>query len=204
MACEILVWAAQRGKAGRGSYPYKTSLVHESLSERLIGIDEHSLEACCNYQKRQRAGVVPGANRFVYLEATPKARSTIPVLTMHWDLDAQPFDMSVRVGLFWHDDNSELLLAGAGFRFESPEGVGGGSHDYFHAQPIMAFTKDDAPLPGLRGEIPTDFPAIPLPAKGPTTLLLCVLVAMLGGAVLPAMRGELPGIEPFIEALEVG
>ncbi len=203
-ACDILLWAAQREQNARDSYPHKTALVLESVSERLPAIDEHSLAALSKHCKRERSGDLPGQNRVILLEATPKSRSTIPVVRLHWNLDEEPFDVSVRVGLFWYDEDSDLLLAASGFRFESPEGTGGGTHDYFHVQPIMALSKDEQPLPGLRGQIPTDFPAIPLPATGPGSLMTSVLVGLFGGGVLPALRSELPVSEPYTSTLRMG
>ena len=105
-----------------------------------------------------------------------------------------------------------------GYRFETPEGIYGvaenarpGVHDFFHAQPIVAFTKGGNQLDLLfkDGEYPDKQPSFPLAADCLVTFALSVFVSLYGRrfltdvsaeGVIPAELLEFIGIHTFPKA----
>lgn len=114
----------------------------------------------------------------------------LPVLAFAWDklVTDQPV-LRLRLGLFVKDDEKKIKFIG--MRFETPEcnSNGGegqtGDHDYYHAQPINGFDKND----GLSENhsikwLPVRLPATPLAATEPLGLFASMLVSLYGGKII--------------------
>lgn len=80
-----------------------------------------------------------------------------------------------------------------GYRFETPEGIysasgpsGEGTHDFFHAQPIVVFEKRGQALDSLvkEGEYPDKQPSFPLAAECLVTFALSIFVTLYGRSFL--------------------
>ena len=79
---------------------------------------------------------------------------------------------------------------GIGFRLETPEGqnqeeetaANEGTHDFYHAQLIHRLdqTKFDSLQIDCPSWLPQSQPSFPMPAKGPVTLLMCLIVTLYG------------------------
>jgi hypothetical protein len=90
------------------------------------------------------------------------------------------------------DQLLQVVLGGTderpfGFRFEPPEGDGGGLHDYWHAQPIAAVrtihnTEVELGIP--RGATCTHAPAFPLHVEDRLSLMDALLVSLYGPSYL--------------------
>jgi hypothetical protein len=86
-----------------------------------------------------------------------------------------------------------------GYRFETPEGfyntadnAGNGTHDFFHAQPIVAFQKGGRSLDSLfkDGEYPDKQPSFPLAADCLVTFGLSIFVTLYGRDFLNDVSSE--------------
>jgi hypothetical protein len=171
---ELLLWAVQREAGVARDYPLKVLALYDRLNERFPRIDERVLAAM------QREGAVDllEDGRFIYLETNKKASWTIPILGLKYDFAGDRHVVRLRLAFFGLVRDDEPLVA-VGMRFETPEG--GGFHNYYHAQLINSFSKgvEDHQLPGA-GWVPQRFPAVPLDATSPTTLLLGTLLSLYG------------------------
>lgn len=129
---------------------------------------------------------------FLYLQPMESDGKWLPILRLTCDLEGSRPRVWLRVGLFHLDPGSQLAI---GFRFESPEGEGEGKHSYYHAQLITGFERDrqfyayhtDSDMFPLT-KLPTKFPALPLDAKDPVMLVLCLLLSLYGRKCLGRLR----------------
>ncbi len=114
--------------------------------------------------------------RFLYLNPCNGQPTFVPVLSLKCDFSRPEPEVHLRVGLFLRYENEVRAI---GLRLESPEGEGGGIHDYYHAQYITHFY-DGAPLKGAPLWLPVAQPAMTLEADGPVGLLLSLLMSLYG------------------------
>ena len=126
-------------------------------------------------------GHLPNAKAFIYLRPVRQMTNWIvPVLTLSFDFEADLHYMRLRLMLFTKDQRKNALQA-IGFRFESPESEGDGLHNYYHAQIISLFDKDNAlTAPPCPEWLPVTQPAFALDATSPLGLLVCMLVSLYG------------------------
>lgn len=105
----------------------------------------------------------------------------IPVVRLIYQTQGTVTVMRLHIGFFlFHDFSDDTGPNCIGIRFESPEGAGGGHHDYYHAQFIRRLGDPrgiDLTWPDF---VPVSQPAIPLPAKCRVTLLLSAVLAIYG------------------------
>jgi len=124
----------------------------------------------------------------LFLAFVEKGRA-LPVLDMSWNFSTQAERPEIRFRFFLLQSEVGASHPHAiGFRFEPPEGSAtsdkSGSHDYWHAQMIAGFEKDDELLKKIVGRpdvwVPTKQPAFPLPAKSWGDLLAVLLLSIYG------------------------
>ncbi len=120
----------------------------------------------------------------------------MPVLSLNCDFSQAEPKVHLRVGLFLRHENEVRAI---GLRLESPEGEGGGIHDYYHAQYITYFY-DGAPLKGAPPWLPITQPAMTLEADGPVGLLLSLLMSLYGLRHVSNLALALTGdLRPYVE-----
>lgn len=119
------------------------------------------------------------SRQFLYLQPSSGGKENvfIPVLSLKTDFTQNLPEIRIRVGLFLRH---EATIRAVAFRFEAPEGPGGGAHDYYHAQFIRRFHQSDRLIPAVPEWLPETQPSFPLHANGPVTLLAAFLVSIYG------------------------
>lgn len=108
-----------------------------------------------------------------------------PMLFLHLDFTEEVPEVRLKLVLRIRAENQDWQLLA--IRFETPEGGderGLGSHNYYHAQ-FTTDLRNGLALP-LSKWLPQSEPAIPLDARSPVTLALCILTALYGGRYLAA------------------
>ena len=125
--------------------------------------------------------------KFLYLSPNPGGSADtklpfLPVLAIKCDFGTASPKIRMGVALAQRHKTSLRIL---GLRFEAPEGLGGGLHDFYHAQLIQAFVSDHVSVPLNPPTvdltwIPTTQPSMPLDARCPITLTLALLVSLYG------------------------
>jgi hypothetical protein len=122
---------------------------------------------------------------FRFLERKPKSKTQTP--SPH---------VRIKIALGFMAGNEFRVI---GYRFETPEGIydasgsaGKGTHDFFHAQPIVVFKKGGRPLDSLfiEGEYPDKQPSFPLAAEGLVTFGLSIFVTLYGRDFLSDVASE--------------
>ncbi|MBF0181188.1 MAG: hypothetical protein HQM03_14290 [Magnetococcales bacterium] len=112
--------------------------------------------------------------------------------------DNRPWRLRMRLGIFIPcdpDHTVDHLPPGycfVGYRFETPEGHGAtpettGAHDYYHVQPITGF-EHDGPHFGPAWW-PVRYPAFPVVADSPASLLGAMMVSLYGGNTIERLKG---------------
>lgn len=107
-------------------------------------------------------------NFYIYLPPMYRESHFIPVMRLVLDLPANTVNLRVELHTF---PQNQSAPQGIGIRFECPMGTSG-SHSYHHVQ---LFRPN-----GNSFEVPESFPALPLPAHDPLSLLLCLIIALYG------------------------
>jgi hypothetical protein len=152
------------------------------LNEQIAGVygrlEELELESVLR-RSTNRGGIdfeIGGTRRFLFLR--PIVNGTIlPLLNLSASLYEEPTSMRARLGLFMFDSSKKL--AGLGFRFESSEGPG--QHAYSHVQVIRSLDKDGGRIfPQASTWFPTSYPAFPLSATDPVSIVLAMLLSIYG------------------------
>jgi hypothetical protein len=124
--------------------------------------------------------------KYLYLPALKENdKDFVPILSLKANLDEHRQEFRLRVMLVCQSE--EGVLYGIGFRLEGPEGdaaidVGGeGHHDFYHAQLIKGFGKQQPGIPIKTPEwLPCSQPSFPLLANDPLTLVICLLLTLYG------------------------
>src|SRR5882724_9861621 len=140
------------------------------LYERAIASYSHisplALEKLLPSRERL-SGDLYDARQFIYLRAIHDDLVTgylLPVVSLRYGFDKEPAEVRIRLGLA-QMVNDRLLFHG--FRFETPEGLGGGRHDFYHAQCISAFVQGGIALNQPDSDlmfVPKQQPSFPLRA----------------------------------------
>lgn len=146
--------------------------------------------------------------RLFVLREIRRESHILPLIGLRYKIGEESLSISLRAGLF---QNSEKQVVAFGYRFESPSrmdfedseknkdkaklkiavtdsvstkkiSVNVGSHDFYHAQPIRTFKKNDSRyrLPCCPIWFTEKQPSFPLDAKCPVTLVLAFLIGIYG------------------------
>jgi hypothetical protein len=124
-------------------------------------------------------------NFYVYLPPLVRESRYIPILRLELNLPSGMVNLRLELHTY---RGEEKLPSGIGVRFECPIATDG-AHSYHHAQ-LFSPNSNSSP-------VPERFPAFPLPAHDPVTLLLCLVVSLYGREDLARfiddveIRGEL-------------
>jgi hypothetical protein len=157
-----------------GRYPPKLLTVHERVAATHVAVDDSQFASLL--RDKPANFNLTDTDRFVFLRADKETGWGLPVLTFSFDQDHKPTRLGLRVAVFVAGDD-RYAPAASGFRLEGPEGDG--NHNYYHAQWIVSFVKGGQPLP-CPVWIPTSYPALPIAASGPASLLFALLLALYG------------------------
>ena len=138
------------------------------------------------------------SSRRIFLRPPDGHGNVLPVLSFTGDkLDSELPYLSLRLGLFVKDKDNKEQAKFIGMRFETPEcnahgGLPNGKHDYYHAQPINGFEKNDDLSQNYSVKwLPVSFPAAPLAARDPLSLFATKLISLYGGKIVSALSQEL-------------
>ena len=155
----------------------------------------------------QRKASMGDTKSFIYLEPIEKDGWIFPILSISFDYTAYLPSVRLRLALFLtsKDENGNAVPVAIGYRFETPESEGEGVHNYYHAQMIYRFNKEERieELPECPKWIPEKQPAFALDAAGPYGLFVCMLASLYGRQhVLKIIAREHgPIIRPFVETI---
>lgn len=144
-------------------------------------ISQPALEAFLP-NKDRLSGDLYGRKQFIYLRPIQEdeiADFILPVVSVRYDFQKQPTETCILLALA-QMVNGQLRFRG--FRFESPQGETG-RHDFYHAQLIRAFVRDEAPLNPPESDlwnVPEKQPSFPLNARCPVTLALAFFISLYG------------------------
>ena len=118
---------------------------------------------------------------WIYLPPLADNSDFVPVLSLEFDLGKPHGNIRFTVMmLLGSKTETAISYQGIAYRFEL--GHLGSGHDYYHVQftnPGQNFGGNDDSL-GCPSWIPTKMPRILTPAKGASTLILCVLLSFYG------------------------
>lgn len=114
----------------------------------------------------------------LYLPPLSLNKEFVPILSMDWKLNKAWIEISIRIEMYRYCsiDGSRSHLRSIGFRFEIHKP--GTPHDYMHVQVTSRFGQ--GVVEGCPDWLPTSVPCIPTIAKGPISLLFCILVSLYG------------------------
>lgn len=114
-----------------------------------------------------------------FLRLRPLDSGAVPLVSIKTDFNLSRPKIKIRLALFLIHD--EIHIKSYGYRFESPEGYGGGVHDYYHSQPIRNVHRDingfDLMVPEWH---PDTEPAWPVDARNSVGLVLSMLFSLYG------------------------
>jgi hypothetical protein len=137
--------------------------------QSLMDINSDNLTAdFCNY------------NYFLYLPPI-EGQPCVPILLLKCNLKKSEFDISYYVMLLKPKEGEKPDCVG--FRFEGSEAENGEecTHDYWHMQLVSKIdTKIGLGFPSSKNWLSTSLPCVPVKAKCPVSLLLCLLVSLYG------------------------
>lgn len=114
-------------------------------------------------------------HRFVFLRPI-EDKNMLPLLTLHTSHEWLHFRIYALLTTLDTEHNLQALA----IRFETDEGVGGGSHDFCHAQLCKSVNRHIREV--TSAWIPDSQLAIPLDADDQVSLVLCMLTSLYGGA----------------------
>ncbi len=150
----------------------KTLRTREWLLKQTHAIEEGEVEGLTRQPKSQiRLGSFTDGS-LLFLPPLDDDEMFVPVMSM--EIDSEKRKTSFRISLYRNDNDNRPIFVG--FRFETPS-EGSEKHRYFHAQPI------ESDLYGIvkwREESPGTVPCIPVSAKNPVTLFLCLVLSLYG------------------------
>ena len=137
------------------------------LSERLA--EAHSPLGQVELEALLSRDSLECVDKFIFLRPPEEAGLVVPLLQLSWNFARDVPEARLRLCLL---GSGQGVHTDIGFRFETPEGRG--KHNYYHAQPIVAFGSTQKAQP------PTRFPTFTLEARNPVTLLTCMLISLYG------------------------
>ena len=194
----LVLWIAQQGRSKLSGPPpdaYERKH-HDQLVNIYPPADDLTLERVLVADQVDMLGKQP-----MFVHAAPVKRGSpilLPVLSVKWNFSGAAAELALRLALFGAAGTLQRQVVG--WRFETPGK--GGMHDYYHAQPIDAFTKND---PRWRLQVPgalnTSLPAFPLDAESPSALIVAMLIALYGGAYVAGQRTGNPFFRASLDAM---
>jgi hypothetical protein len=118
---------------------------------------------------------------FLYMKPVEKRGWLAPILALKYNMEGELPEVRLRLGLYVTNQQWETQEA-IGFRFETPESEGDGTHNYYHAQMFHSFDKGEGSSPSFSQHtwFPVTQPAFALDAGNPLELLACMLVSLYG------------------------
>lgn len=156
----------------------KVSDLLDYVSTRFVRIEnERALEWLLPANNRLQVNF---GNRYIFLKPVERGRVMLPIIWMKCDFTYQQVPkISLKLCLFLFDETKKIKALA--YRFETPEGEGTGTHDYYHAQLITSFVSGNGVwCPNCRKWLPETQPAFAIDAQDPVTLLICLLVSLYG------------------------
>tara|TARA_B100000965_G_scaffold162249_1_gene135161 strand:- start:2463 stop:3116 length:654 start_codon:yes stop_codon:yes gene_type:complete len=123
--------------------------------------------------------------RLVVIKPPVDDKSVFPTLHCSWGgLDTDTPRIRLCLGLFVRVGKGMRFF---GQRFEAPHGPG--DHNYYHAQPITGFNKNDEILQRFAPRwLPDSYPAVPILCEDPFELTALMLVSLYGQSILNQLR----------------
>lgn len=200
LVLDALIRLAQAGKKNRVSG--QRASIEESIRTFLVRrFQVATVEQLQQFQRQARRGEL-GLDELdvkcghIILPPEEDNAGYLPVARLIYQTQGAVTVMRLHIGFFlFHDFSDDAGPKCIGIRFETPEGAGGGHHDYYHAQFIHRL----GDRPGIdltwRELVPDSQPAIPLPARCRVTLLLSAVLAIYGlkffnSTVVTVFRGN--------------
>lgn len=199
------------------------SIKKTQLRERVLSdFDRADPKLLANQVKRKSSmsGEFGESMGYLFGPVSESGGVWLPIFSLYWDFERSNPVLRVRVAMCAISADDRLVSQGV--RFETPESfatgsstapspstaasqpVRFGSHDYFHSQPIVSFTKNGRDLPGCAPSN-TSQPAVPVDADCSISLLIACLISLydisfvregIGGMV--AARGFAKGIRCLV------
>jgi hypothetical protein len=122
-----------------------------------------------------------GKQKLVFPQPKKLSKSSLLLANCYWNFKEGENEFRVRMGiLLWQKEERKYQFSG--FRYESPEGDG--DHNFYHAQPITSFEKNDADSEEELIERDnwrhTSLPTFPIKARNSLELFIGMLVSFYG------------------------
>lgn len=193
----LLRWVASAHRKERESLRVHDRSLFDAVANRFSEMQDSELGTSLPGAGNPEVDLV-GKKRYVLLRQLEyKGIAIQPVLTL-WSklIGKDHYKLSVYVALGYFPPNAGPKPRYLGYRFESPEGSGGGKHDFFHAQHVCAFSREGSaePLneaPGELAWLPLDQPSFALSARCLPTFCVNILVTLYGGDIVREVAGEI-------------
>lgn len=136
----------------------------------------------------------------LYLPPLSRNMEFVPILSIDWKLNKPWIELSIRIEMYRYCsiDGSRSHLRSIGFRFEIHKP--GTPHDYMHVQVTNRFGR--GVVEGSPDWLPTTLPCIPTIAKGPVSLLFCVLVSLYGKEMYSGLFSGMNLPKKYVEPLK--
>lgn len=170
---QIILWLWVRNRKSRATLSDKKikdlyDLVMVSYQE----FQDRELEALIPKNNAPSTLDLTQENKYIFLEPEISC-NMVPLLSFKYDFTRSKPIVRLYLALFFMDKSD---IHAVGYRFETPEGEG--VHDYYHAQWISRFGRQD--LPNCPSWIPKKQPALTLDAENCVALLICLLISIYG------------------------
>jgi hypothetical protein len=136
--------------------------------------------------ERDRSLHMVDQGHYVYLKPIAAgAESIVPIASIDADFNRTRPRVHLSASMLLLDSAGKL--SGIGMRFETPEGTGGGFHDFHHAQLVKEVGRHIA-LPNCPLWLPDHQPSFALDAVGPVELLVCAIASIYGARKIAQLR----------------
>lgn len=180
--------------------------------------DRNEIYYIMNDKDGRLVSCFPSSGKFFYLPPTDRTPDFVPILFLDCDLDKSKPKIAYNIMLCRciqiKDDAGEVhqKIERMGFRFEAPhegetrpgseESETESAHDYWHMQLIEEITGETRhPDIVCRHQFPTKIPCVPVRARCPVSLLLCMLFSFYGKDIISVIQTEDPINEKYMEPL---
>lgn len=192
---QFLAWIAKSSKQSPSDDAHRhIRLLHEKLaSSRFPPLEGETLGNILRKPEHDQAFDLSSLRQYIYLRPEPRNPEVLPILTFKYDFSSSDRLPELRLRLAFFKIASTSAnpqhVRATGFRFESDEGEGPGSHNYFHAQPITAFDRHGPTLP-CEHWLPDSYPAFPLEAKSYVGLIMALMCSIYNQAIVRQMATD--------------
>jgi hypothetical protein len=140
-------------------------------------------------------------NRYIYLKPIPAGiQSIVPIVSL--DIDFTQTRPRVHMTAAMFVLNASGQLSGIGMRFETPEGDGGGHHDFHHAQLVREIGRRIS-LPNCPLWLPDKQPSFPMDAEDPVELLVCTIASIYGARKIAQLRRHAQAIWTYARRMRL-